>query len=360
MGALDPLKDQIVGPVRSVLLLLFAAVAFVLLIACVNVANLMLARSSGRAREFAVRTALGAGRGRIIQQLLTESTVLGILNHLVATLVVPLHEYSRRCSGCRRRASAHRDSLDARVLGFTLVISPPLGALFGLAPALTAGPRPTTHSAEPPGSPEDTAVRGTPWSFWRSLALVLLVGAGLMVSLTRRGRRPGFDPQRVLTFNVSLPRSGSPGAIRAAFGSRDDDRLHRRDPRRIAVRGRLSLTGDDEHLLDRRAASADEPARHKWTLSYVVGPGYLRRCPSACSRTLPRTPGRTAALGGGGGRVFAHLLPDGQAVGGDSPLRGTRGRRSSASSPRQAVGLDPTPARSGRSSTFRGRKQPTV
>ena len=351
-AALVPLKDQVVGSVRSVLLLLFAAVAFVLLIACVNVANLMLARSSGRAREFAVRTALGAGRGRIVQQLLTESMVLGILGGALGVVLALLGTRAvlgLSGDGLPRLPEVH---LDVRVLGFTLVISLLSGALFGLAPALAAvrssaheSLRGTTGLAGGHRRSQDVLV-----ILEVALALVLLVGAGLMVrTLTHLWSvDPGFDPQRVLTFSVSLPPAAareSPETIRSALRDLEATIASTTGIRAASLSGgAFPLSGDDEQLF--WIDGEPRPTSHhdmKWTLSYVVGAGYLE----AMSIRLLR--GRFLGPQDGPGsapvavvdEVFARTyFPDGEAVGRRIHLeRGTqpveiRGHRR----PRQAVG----------------------
>ena len=283
-ASLVPLKEQVVGSVRPVLLLLFAAVAFVLLIACVNVANLMLARCSGRAREFAVRTALGAGRGRVVQQLLTESIVLGVVGGALGVLLAVAATGSvlgLSAEGIPRVSEVH---VDTRVLGFTLLLSLLSGALFGLAPALATA-RASLHDSLHGAS-------GLPGGHRRSqdalvvvevaLALVLLVGAGLMVrTLTRLWSvDPGFDPEHVLTFSVSLPPAmtkESPETIRTAL--RDLEATVGSTPGIGAVSlfgGAFPLAGDDEKLfwLDGEPRPTTQHDM-KWTLSYVVGPGYL-------------------------------------------------------------------------------------
>ncbi|HZW87828.1 MAG TPA: ABC transporter permease, partial [Myxococcaceae bacterium] len=326
-AAIVPLKEQVVGPVRSVILLLFAAVAFVLLIACVNVANLMLARSSGRAREFAVRTALGAGRGRIVRQLLTESMLLGVLGGALGVLLAILGTRAvlgLSGEGLPRMSEVH---VDTRVLGFTLLISLLSGALFGLAPALAA------VRSVPHESLRGTA--GLAGGHRRSqdvlvvlevaLALVLLVGAGLMVrTLTQLWSvDPGFDPERVLTFNVSLPTSIArepPETIRAAL--RDLEATIGSTPGIRAVSlygGAFPLGGDDEQLFwldgEPRPSSSHDM---KWTLSYVVGPGYLESMSIRLFRGRflgPQDGARTAPVAVVD-EVFARTyFPDGEAVG---------------------------------------------
>ncbi len=326
-AALVPLKDQVVGPVRSVLLLLFAAVAFVLLIACVNVANLMLARSSGRAREFAVRTALGAGRGRIVQQLLTESMLLGVLGGCLGAVLALLGTRAvlgLSGDGLPRLGEIH---LDARVLGFTLLISLLSGALFGLAPALTAV-RPSAHASL-------RGAAGLSGGHRRSqdalvvlevaLALVLLVGAGLMVrTLTHLWSvDPGFDARNVLTFSVSLRPSAAaepPETIRSALRDLETTIASAPGIRAASLSGgAFPLSGDDEQLfwLD----GEPRPTTHhemKWTLSYVVGPGYLDAMSIRLlrGRFLGTQDGPRTAPVAVVDEVFARtFFPDGEAVG---------------------------------------------
>ncbi len=204
--------DDVVGSVRPALWLLLGAVAFVLLIACANVANLSLARASTRVREVAVRAALGASRGRLIQQALAEAVVLaalgGVLGLLVATWSVDA------LLGLHPRGIPRLDdiSVDGRVLGFTLAVSLGVGLAFGLVPAL-AGTRPD------PGDSFRGEGRGT--SGGRSagrfraglvvaqiaLALVLLAGAALLIVSVRRlaGVNPGFRPAGAAAFQFNVP-----------------------------------------------------------------------------------------------------------------------------------------------------------
>ena len=326
-ASLVPLKEQVIGPVRPVLLLLFAAVAFVLLIACVNVANLMLARCSSRAREFAVRTALGAGRGRLAQQLLTESIVLGVLGGTlgVALAMVGTNSVLGLSGGDVPRISEVR--VDATVLGFTLLISLLSGALFGIAPALATA-RASLHDAL-------RGSAGLPGGHRRSqnafvvlevaLALVLLVGAGLMVrTLTRLWSvDPGFNPEGVLTFSVSLPPAmtkETPEAIRVALS--DLETTVRSVPGVRAVSlfgGAFPLAGDDERLfwLD----GQPRPTTHndmKWTLSYIVGPGYLEAMSVRLQRGRfigPQDLARSAPVAVVDDVFARTYFPEGEAVG---------------------------------------------
>jgi predicted permease len=222
--ALLPLKQDVVGDIRPFLLVLLAAVGFVLLMACVNVANLLLARSTGRSREFAIRSALGASQGRVIRQLLTESLVLAFAG---GTLGLLLAAWGTQAGihllpeALPRAQSVH---IDSRVLFFTLAASVLAGIFFGLAPALKTS-RADIHETLKEGGRGSSGARHRLQGFFvvaeMAMALVLLVGAGLMMrSLANLWSvNPGFDPHNATTFSLSYPTTlgATPDAIRASM-----------------------------------------------------------------------------------------------------------------------------------------------
>jgi putative ABC transport system permease protein len=212
---ITPLLDANVGYIRTGLLTMFAAVAFVLLIACANVANLMLARASARQKEIAIRIALGAGRWRLIRQLLTESILLslcsGILGLLIALWGIDLLLTAE--PGSIPVPRLQNIGIDVRVLGFTMVTSILTGLFFGLVPALQSTKPKLNENLKESG-------RGVTEGFGRKrirnllviaevgLSLVLLIGAGLLIKsfLLLRGVNPGFNSENALTMNISIPK----------------------------------------------------------------------------------------------------------------------------------------------------------
>lgn len=210
-----PLRDSVIGDVRFDLLLLFGAVGFVLLIACANVANLLLARATIRKREIAIRSALGAGRARIIWQLLTESLLLSLaggalglaFGYLGVRALLAMNPGDIPRIG-EQGASV---TLDWRVLAFTFVAAVLTGILFGLVPALSASRSDLSITLREAGSRSGTGVRhNTTRSMLviieMALALVLLVGAALLIRTfaALRGVNPGFETRNVLTMQMSL------------------------------------------------------------------------------------------------------------------------------------------------------------
>ncbi len=201
--------EQVVGRIRPALLVLMGAVGFVLLIACANLANLLLARATARQREIAIRTAMGAGRWRLARQLLTESVLLsavgGAAGLLIAYGAVKLMVSSNPINLPRIDAVG----IDGAVLLFTGGITLLLGILFGLVPAFQAA-RPALHGMLKDGvraSHHAGGLRATLVVSEVALAIVLLIGSGLMLKSFKRwiAVDPGFKPEHVLAFNVSLP-----------------------------------------------------------------------------------------------------------------------------------------------------------
>ena len=209
-----PLRDILVGDARSLLLTMAGAVGFVLLIACANVANLLLIRATGRKRELAIRAALGAGRGRIVRQLLAESILLSLIGGALGVMVGLVGVRALLAVNPGNMPSIGQGGsvdLDWRLLVFTIGISLLTGILFGLFPALTASRLDLNRSLKEGGNQqaagfEESRARSVFVISQMSLAVVLLIGAALLIRtfLALRAVDAGFDPHNVLRIDMSL------------------------------------------------------------------------------------------------------------------------------------------------------------
>ena len=209
-----PLQQQITGDVREALLILFVAVGFLLLIACANVANLLLAQATTRQREVAVRLALGASRGRLVRQLLTESLTLSAAGGALGLLLALWGTQLMVGTSAVNLPRADEISINPRVILFSLLVSIGTGLIFGLAPALQATKADLTTAlkeseARITAGLRQHRLRGLLVIAEVALTCVLLIGAGLMVNSFVHLLRvdPGFNPASVTAFTISLPRS---------------------------------------------------------------------------------------------------------------------------------------------------------
>ena len=280
------LHDLIVGPVKPMLLTLLAAVGVVVLIACANVANLLLVRASVREKELAIRAAMGAGRGRLVLQMVTESLLLAAIGGAAGVLLAYLAITPIQTLSAGSIPRVLDVALDRTVLGFALAVTLATGLLFGLAPAWQASRAGVGASLKDSGRSSTSArghrVRGALLVAEVAMSLVLLVGAALLLRSFARltGVDPGFNPAPVLSFTVSLP-----------DGSYGDD------GRRLQFFGRL---------LDNLRATAGVqavgmvqtvPIRSDYMLSFTIEgrPAEPGREPSANYRAV--SPGYFEALG---------------------------------------------------------------
>ncbi|PYT00735.1 MAG: hypothetical protein DMF65_08325 [Acidobacteria bacterium] len=280
------LHEDLVGDFRTSLLVLLGAVGFVLLIACANVANLLLARAASRSKEMAIRTALGAGRVRIIRQLLTESLLLALAGGGLGLLLAVWGVDALIRLSPASVPRLEETSLDARVLLFTLAVSFATGVVFGLAPALQAS-RPDLAGSLKEGGRTGTAggarnrVRGALVVAEVALSLVLLVGAGLLVrSFVRLVHTdPGYSPERVLALRVALNTAKfADEDSRAAFYSRAVESVRALPGVESASVTRLLPLGpiDTFRTFNIAGRPPFTPGERHSARNYTIGPNYFR------------------------------------------------------------------------------------
>ena len=279
------LKESMVREIEPFLFLLLGAVGLVLLIACVNVANLVLARSASRTREFAIRSALGASANRVLRQLLTESTLLALAGGAFGLLLAAWATTGvlNLVSDTLPRAQEVR--LDGRVLLFTLAISLLSGILFGLAPALKASQpelQPILKEGGRGASGARHRAQGIFVATEMAMAVVLLIGAGLMLrSLSRLWSvDPGFDPRHVLMFYVALPPAmddATPASIRSSLLQLHDKLSSTPGVQSVSLlRGALPMWDDSEDpfwIPGRPKPQSDNDKN--WSIWSEVEPDYL-------------------------------------------------------------------------------------
>ncbi|MDE3136746.1 MAG: ABC transporter permease, partial [Acidobacteriota bacterium] len=286
-AALNPLKDSIVGKVRGFLLLLMGAVGFVLLIACVNVANILLARGNARGREIAVRSALGAGTGRLVRQMLTESVLLAILGGALGLAVAAIGTRAALAALPATLPRAGEVGIDARVLWFTVIISLGAGILFGLLPAIRAA-HPGAYETLKDGARGSRGgshhrTQGLLVTVQMALALVLLAGAGLMIrSLAQLWNvNPGFDPNHILTFNLALPpqmNHAPAAAIRTALRNFDSaiSAVPGVEAESLSWGAFPMYSEDDQNFWVAGQPKPTSESQMYGMLDYIVGPDYLK------------------------------------------------------------------------------------
>ena len=274
------LHESVVGNVRQPLLILLGAVALVLLIACANVANLLLVRASTRTREMSVRVALGANRSRIIRQLLTESLLLALIGAVLGILIAHWGTSfiaNQLPAGIPRLAEA---SVDFRVLAFTLGVSLLTGLLFGLAPALQASRLNLTEALK-------EGDRGSAGGRQRlrsllvvsevALTLTLLVGAGLLIQSFRRVLQvdPGFDAQNLLTMQVSV--NNPDGQQVATFFNQLQENVRKLPGvRSVAISNGLPLVTANHPTFFIEGRPLPEKGKEQGAIRYTVSTDYFQ------------------------------------------------------------------------------------
>ena len=280
-----PLKRVMVGDIAPFLLVLLGAVGFVLMIACANVTNLLLVRSTARAREFAIRAALGASQRRMIRQLLTESVILAIGGGALGLLIARWGTGVAIALLPERLPRAEQVALDGRVLLFTFVVSLLAGVLFGLAPAiksLLAELHETLREGGRGASGAGHRAQSVFVAAEMAMSVVLLVGAGLMIRTLARlwSLNPGFDARNAMTFFVSMsPSLGTnPAGVRAAYRQLHDTVAGVPGVKYASVTaGALPMAGDWEVGLwiegQQRPGTMNDANQ---ALTYFVDPDYLR------------------------------------------------------------------------------------
>jgi predicted permease len=280
------LKDEMIGDMGPILFVLLGAVAFVLLISCVNVANLLLARSTARQNEFAIRLALGAGQPRVIRQLLTESLLLSLIGGALGLLVAQFGTRAALAAVPRTLPRAEDIGLDLRVLLFTFVLSVLAGIIFGLMPAWKAAQGSVSRQLIESGRALAGARGGAQSVFVvgeMAMALILLIGAGLMIRTLVHlwGSDPGFNSKNVLTLELSGPASykgGSPDAIRSAYRQIQDKLASTPGVKAASLSwGAHPMQSDDEDffwIVGR--PKPDHPGDFPMLIEYDVEPDYLK------------------------------------------------------------------------------------
>jgi predicted permease len=282
---LVPLRQEIVGKTQPLLLVLLGAVGFVLLIACVNVANLLLARAAAREREIAIRAALGAGRMRLARQMLTESLVIAGMGGVLGLLLGIWGVNLLVALSAGKLPRVQTIGVDARMFAFTLASTVLTALLFGLTPALHAS-RASLSSSLKEGGRGSTAglaggrIRGALVMAELALALVLLAGGGLLmrtfVNLVRVN--PGFDSHNVITMSLDLPDARYPNEKSAiAFYRQLLERLEQQPGVRAAgVTSDLPWSGYDENTgfdLEGRSQAENDKNHARY---HFASPNYFR------------------------------------------------------------------------------------